>query len=405
MLFSPSLSLFLNEKMQHHGGLSVQKYVKALEDELRKIQVFRRELPLCLELVTHAIEACRQQLSGTTTENNSHGQSESSEQTTSNDVPPVFEEFFPIKRSASSDDDNEEHHSHKANTEKVIRNDSKKKSDWLRSVQLWNNPTSDPRPKEDVPRKATDLKRNGGGGGGGAFQPFQREKSVGKSNASEGKTPSSLAREAAPAVVVATTSSSAVTATGGSDGNDGREQREGQSQRKQRRNWSPELHRRFLNALQQLGGSHAATPKQIRELMKVDGLTNDEVKSHLQKYRLHTRRPSPSIQNNVNPQPPQVVVVGGIWMPAPDYAAAMAASGEAAGVAAANGIYAPVAAPPPPAVQQASASQKAQRLQHKESRPSQSQSEERFSHSGKRACSDSPATSSSTHTTTTSPVF
>lgn len=25
-----------------------------------------------------------------------------------------------------------------------------------------------------------------------------------------------------------------------------------------------------------------ATPKQIRELMKVDGLTNDEVKSHLQ---------------------------------------------------------------------------------------------------------------------------
>lgn len=30
-----------------------------------------------------------------------------------------------------------------------------------------------------------------------------------------------------------------------------------------------------------------ATPKQIRELMKVDGLTNDEVKSHLQ-VRVHT---------------------------------------------------------------------------------------------------------------------
>ena len=26
----------------------------------------------------------------------------------------------------------------------------------------------------------------------------------------------------------------------------------------------------------------AATPKQIRDMMKVDGLTNDEVKSHLQ---------------------------------------------------------------------------------------------------------------------------
>jgi SHAQKYF class myb-like DNA-binding protein len=37
-----------------------------------------------------------------------------------------------------------------------------------------------------------------------------------------------------------------------------------------------------------------ATPKQIRDMMKVDGLTNDEVKSHLQKYRLHTRRTSDS---------------------------------------------------------------------------------------------------------------
>jgi hypothetical protein len=31
-----------------------------------------------------------------------------------------------------------------------------------------------------------------------------------------------------------------------------------------------------------MGCIAAATPKQIRELMKVDGLTNDEVKSHLQ---------------------------------------------------------------------------------------------------------------------------
>ncbi|KAL2525227.1 HTH myb-type domain-containing protein [Abeliophyllum distichum] len=53
-------------------------------------------------------------------------------------------------------------------------------------------------------------------------------------------------------------------------------------QRKQRRCWSRELHRRFVNALQQLGGAQAATPKQIRDLMQVDGLTNDEVKSHLQ---------------------------------------------------------------------------------------------------------------------------
>ncbi|KAK9056686.1 hypothetical protein SSX86_024048 [Deinandra increscens subsp. villosa] len=56
----------------------------------------------------------------------------------------------------------------------------------------------------------------------------------------------------------------------------------GRAIRKQRRRWSAELHRLFVDALQHLGGSQVATPKQIRELMKVDGLTNDEVKSHLQ---------------------------------------------------------------------------------------------------------------------------
>lgn len=92
------------------------------------------------------------------------------------------------------------------------------------------------------------------------------------------------------------------------------------SHRKARRCWSPDLHRRFVSALQLLGGSQVATPKQIRELMKVDGLTNDEVKSHLQKYRLHTRRPSPSPQAAGGPTP-QLVVLGGIWVP-PEYATA-----------------------------------------------------------------------------------
>nr|GME02859.1 transcription factor HHO5 [Ipomoea batatas] len=83
-----------------------------------------------------------------------------------------------------------------------------------------------------------------------------------------------------------------------------------QEQRKQRRCWSPELHQRFVDALDKLGGAQAATPKQIREIMNVDGLTNDEVKSHLQKYRLHVRRltASPPSSTSTWPQPYGVVM-------------------------------------------------------------------------------------------------
>lgn len=91
-----------------------------------------------------------------------------------------------------------------------------------------------------------------------------------------------------------------------------------------------------------------ATPNKIIEFMKVDGITNDKVKIYLQvnifskppiylichfesifhlklyfllilysgfgpKYHLHTKRPSPS-PPSTNPQAPQLVVIGGIWV-------------------------------------------------------------------------------------------
>ncbi|XP_019159788.1 PREDICTED: transcription factor PCL1-like isoform X1 [Ipomoea nil] len=65
--------------------------------------------------------------------------------------------------------------------------------------------------------------------------------------------------------------------------------------------WTPQLHKRFLDVVGHLGISKAV-PKTIMQLMNVEGLTRENVASHLQKYRLYLKRmqglpnegPSPS---------------------------------------------------------------------------------------------------------------
>ncbi|ESQ35487.1 hypothetical protein EUTSA_v10008054mg [Eutrema salsugineum] len=295
-----------NQKRERCG-----QYIEALEEERRKIHVFQRELPLCLDLVTQAIEACKREVPETTVEN-AYGQPECSEQTTG-ECGPVLEQFLTIKDSSTSNEEeqeeeddelDDEHGNHDPDKDSEDKN---MKSDWLKSVQLWNQPDPLLLKEERSQREMMETVVN-------------RDESMRKDPA-----------------------------TSGGDGRKREAEKDGGG-RKQRRCWSSQLHRRFLNALQHLGGPHA-TPKQIRELMKVDGLTNDEVKSHLQKYRLHTRRPSQPAPNSGNSQTQHFVVVGGLWVPQSDYSTGKTTGGATASgttTTTNTGIYGAMAAPPPP---------------------------------------------------------
>nr|QSD99546.1 MYB family transcription factor [Melilotus albus] len=55
--------------------------------------------------------------------------------------------------------------------------------------------------------------------------------------------------------------------------------------------WDNELHKKFVSIVNLLG-IDKAYPKKIRDLMNVEGLTRENVASHLQKYRLSLKRPS-----------------------------------------------------------------------------------------------------------------
>ncbi|CAN8247900.1 unnamed protein product [Cochlearia groenlandica] len=52
--------------------------------------------------------------------------------------------------------------------------------------------------------------------------------------------------------------------------------------------WTPELHRKFVQAVEQLGVDKAV-PSRILEIMNVKSLTRHNVASHLQKYRSHRK--------------------------------------------------------------------------------------------------------------------
>ncbi|KAJ0523723.1 putative response regulator and transcription factor RR-B-type family [Helianthus annuus] len=82
----------------------------------------------------------------------------------------------------------------------------------------------------------------------------------------------------------------------------GNEDDDSSTQKKPRVVWSIDLHRKFVAAVNQLG-IEKAVPKRILDLMNVEGLTRENVASHLQKYRLYLKR--------ISQQANMVVAFGG----------------------------------------------------------------------------------------------
>ncbi|KZV55197.1 myb family transcription factor family protein [Dorcoceras hygrometricum] len=298
-MMTPSSELSFDCKPYVQPTQKLEEFLARLEEERLKIDAFKRELPLCMQLLNNAMEASRQQLQ--------------SQQSLNEGGRPVLEEFIPLRNTSSeiTTDQN---------------NNSTDKANWMTSAQLWNqeSETRTPSPKENNDHIKIALSGKQRVINGGAFVPFtSKERTF--TPFPELALASSVSQKEEMELEATKNSWESNSRRENSNNISGSEKEQvhgaanttSQAQRKARRCWSPDLHRRFVNALQMLGGSQLATPKQIRELMKVDGLTNDE------KYRLHTRRPSPNSQST--PATPQVVVLGGIWVP-PEYAAAAAAA-------------------------------------------------------------------------------
>ncbi|VFQ78318.1 unnamed protein product [Cuscuta campestris] len=239
----------------------IEHRLRMLEDEMRKIDGFKRELPLCMFLLADAITVLK----------------EESKRCRKSLGEPVLEEFLPVKKTPVDDDGDDMN-----KVENVKEKDCEEKVKWTSSFKLWDGGDKGCSISDSGTAKhglTTDLRTMGN-------YRFPMEESPSLSLGTPG-----IKNEEEDAAVMDRFSSKIkklVPYSGGTSS--GSTQLLLQSSRKQRRCWSPELHRTFVDALQRLGGPQVATPKQIRDLMQVEGLTNDEVKSHLQKYRLHVQR-------------------------------------------------------------------------------------------------------------------
>ena len=86
----------------------------------------------------------------------------------------------------------------------------------------------------------------------------------------KGAAPPSM--DGSPSSMASVAAASSAAGTGGRGGSK-REEKEGKSEKKARRCWSPELHRRFLQALQQLGGALGLCPMELLIVLKLYNLS------------------------------------------------------------------------------------------------------------------------------------
>ncbi|CAM8907832.1 unnamed protein product [Rhodiola kirilowii] len=247
-------SQFSNDEPPRRKLERLTEYLAGIEAERRKIEPFKRELPLCLDLLNDAVERLREELK--------------------NCRQAVGCNFEKVEDLNSENDDGDD-----------MKN-------WMSSVKLWNNHTDDSHHLNQTNEEENAAK-----------EVMRAGQEIKESPNDEFL----LINPVAPAALVVESNQFCAKnvislKNGNLSSDESKMQKENQKSRQQvlrkhRRHWSPDLHRRFVDALQQLGGSEVATPKQIRDVMQVEGLTNAEVKSHLQKYRLHLRK-SPSLSSS-----------------------------------------------------------------------------------------------------------
>ncbi|KAK4477483.1 hypothetical protein RD792_016707 [Penstemon davidsonii] len=220
-------------------------HLQSLKEELKRIDVFKRELPHCMYLLKDAIERLKEEMM----------------QWKGRDMGPVMEDFLPLKSDSEKNGGAKE------------SNDISEMKKWMSSVQLWSTPVEyennfDSKNQDSVFHLGTVRYEEGEGSGsrnpfdkcnlknrGGAFLPFKKPI----------KKPSCLTTEEVKRVQpidglslsnpVAKVESIALSVKPQLQ-----QLHQEQQQKKNRRCWSPDLHKRFINALHQLGGAQSRYP-------------------------------------------------------------------------------------------------------------------------------------------------